>query len=60
MLVAVLPGPLLPATLPAPPLGGRLLLREEGPEAGGGAALVGVTLRPTCIRGSGDTGSLQR
>lgn len=57
LLVAVLvPAPLmpLPATLPAPPLPARLLLREEGPE-GTAAVLVGATLRPLCVRGSGDT-----
>jgi hypothetical protein len=57
LLVAVLvPAPLalLPATLPAPPLPARLLLREEGPE-GTAAVLVGATRRPLGARGSGDT-----
>lgn len=57
MLVAVLmPAPLalLPATLPAPPLPARLLLREDGPD-GTAAVLVGATRRPLCARGRGDT-----
>lgn len=59
--MAVLAVPtLLPATLPlAPALVGRLLVREEGLEAAGPAALVGVTLR-LAILGSGDTAGLHR
>lgn len=62
MLVAVLAVPAEPAAaaVPPPPLPGRLLLRDEGPEVrpDADAALVGVTLRPPML-GSGDTVMLQ-